>query len=136
MIVYQKAKDGDLELKHGLHTYFYTVCRNIWFNRFKKNNKVDDLSNDVIPLLADTSDSFDEDIREQARYHLYRSKFRLLGENCKNILEQFFTRKTMKEIAEQLNLGSEGYAKKKKYKCQRKLVELIKSDELFNELTA
>ncbi len=130
MVIYEKVKDGDFKLNHTLHTFFYSICKNIWYKRLYKKKKAG--QNDV--SFTESMADFGEDIGLQEQYGLYRAKFDLLGEECKNILNLFFSKKSMKQIAQALNLSGEAYAKKRKYLCQRKLVDLIKSDDLFNDL--
>lgn len=50
----------------------------------------------------------------------------LLGESCKKILiESIYHNASMKEIAESGNFSSEQIVRNKKYKCIKKLKELI-----------
>lgn len=132
MIVYQKAKAPDFELKYSLHTYFYGICKNLWLQKLKRQK-------DLRPLLVE-EDIIQEDlsiievIEERNKQQLFFKKFSLLSEGCQEILKLFFAKKTMEEIAQKLGLGSAGYAKKRKYKCQKKLLELVKEDVLYKEL--
>lgn len=132
MIIYQKAQNVDFQLKHSLHTYFYAICKNLWYQRLKRKKN-------TAPLLHDF-DSFQEDItildaiEDRNKQQLFFSKFAELKTPCQTILKLFFAKKSMQEITEQLNLSSVGYAKKRKYLCQKKLLELIKADPVYKEL--
>jgi len=133
MIVYQKAKDPSFELKHTLYTYFYGICKNLWLQKLKQQKRIAPLLKEEEEELEETT-SIVEEMEERSKQQLFYSKFALLKEGCQQILKLFFAKKTMEEIAKKLELGSAGYAKKRKYKCQKKLMELIKSDPLYKEL--
>ena len=132
MILYQKAKDPDFELEYTLYAYFYGICKNLWLQKLKQEKRIvaflekgDDLEENI---------SIEEEMEERSKQKLFYSKFALLNEPCQQVLKLFFAKKTMEEIAQILELGSAGYAKKRKYKCQKKLMELIKADALYEEL--
>ena len=90
----------------------------------------------IVPLLKEEEELEDnisivDEMEERSKQQLFYSKFALLKEPCQQVLKLFFAKKTMEEIAEILGFGSTGYAKKRKYKCQKKLMELIKEDTLY-----
>jgi DNA-directed RNA polymerase specialized sigma subunit len=64
---------------------------------------------------------------------LYDEKLGLLGTSCQEVLALFFKQVSMKDIAKKLGT-SEQYAKKKKFNCKSKLIELIKADAKYGEL--
>lgn len=132
MIIYQKAKKTDFELKSTLSAYFYGVCKNIWLQKLRKQKRIVPLSIEGNQIENDST--IEKDIEERNKQQLFFSKFSLLKEGCQQILKLFFAKKSMKEIAQKLGLGSEGYAKKRKYECQKKLLELVKEDNIYKEL--
>jgi DNA-directed RNA polymerase specialized sigma subunit len=66
---------------------------------------------------------------------LYYTHFDALGEKCRQILQWFFDKTPLKEIAKRLDT-SEGYIKKRKFQCKKQLIEAIQSDAKFKELSA
>ena len=53
--------------------------------------------------------------------------FKKLGSSCQEILKEFYFSKTsLREIAEKLNIG-EASAKNKKYRCLQKLKEIAQT---------
>ena len=133
MIIYKKAKKGDFTLTSSFLTYLYAVCRRLWLKKLgEKSRSVTDL-NDTMDF-TDTAD-IDELIIKRDQYKLYREKFNRLGADCKEVLGLFFTGKSMKVIAETMGYKSEEYAKKRKFKCKEQLIEAIKKDSVYAELT-
>lgn len=132
MIIYQKIQKPDFELKSSLYSYFYGICKNVWLQKLRKQKR-------TVPLALEgnqigNESTIDKEIEERDKQKLFFAKFSLLKEGCQQILKLFFAKKTMEEIAQKLGLGSAGYAKKRKYNCQKKLLELVKADEVYNEL--
>ena len=77
----------------------------------------------------------EKDLESTERRRLFRDKFKQLGEDCQRVLKMFLEGISMVKIAEKMGYASEGYAKKRKFKCKQKLTSLIKADVRFQELT-
>ncbi len=132
MLMYQKSKKSDFQLTSSFSTYFYAVCRNIWSNKSrKKSNSEVTFDNKMLSIIEGLSTT---DIEENEEYALYRKKFLELGEDCQKVLDLFLHKTGMKEIMKQMGYGSVSYAKKRKFLCKQKLVQLIKKDPKFKEL--
>jgi len=138
MIIYKKAKAGDLVISRSFYNYLYTVCKNLWLRELdKKKSALVSSSNSLIDTYKGFEDSaldIETQIAERALYKLYLDKFKALGEGCRQVLKHFFAGASMKSIAQDMGFASEGYAKKRKHMCQKKLVESIKKDPQFKEL--
>jgi RNA polymerase sigma factor (sigma-70 family) len=133
IVIYRKVKDDSLELTSSFHTYFFAICKNLWLkklNRKKRQSRVTIEDAEVLTMENDTEKA----IETTERFALYREKFQLLGEDCQKLLQLYFEKKNMKEIANTMGFGSEGYARKRKFQCKEKLTKLIQSDDRFNEL--
>ncbi len=137
MIIYKKATAEELEIKRSFYNYLYTICKNLWMREVEKKKG-------VTPLLVDTSSTnynnetiipdIDHQIREQELYKLYMKKFMALGKDCQQVLKSFFEGTDMKTIARKMGYASEGYAKKRKHLCQKKLIEAIRKDPDYRGL--
>ncbi len=134
MIIYKKAKAQELEINRSFYNYLYTICRNLWLRELekKRNARVTrtDLELESYMNIADIT-GLDEVVKEREVHKLYLDKFRELGDDCQNILRQFFAGVSMKAIAKHMGFASEGYAKKRKHVCQKKLIQSIKQDPRF-----
>lgn len=129
IVLFRKTKVDTFNLTSTLYTYIYAICKNQWQNRLKKKNRE---SGELLP--NDILEAIDIELMEKTeRYSLFRSKFQLLGESCQQLLEWFFEKKKMREIAERMNF-TEAYVKKRKHYCKEKLVKLIKADPQYQEL--
>lgn len=132
VITYQKLKADSLQLNCSLSTYVYAVSRNIWMNTLRKRNKTL-LQNEPLEIPEDLNQSIIETINNKEKQLLFQKHFMKLGAACQNILLHYFDGKSMKEISDLMNYST-GYSRKKKFKCKKKLLEMIEADSLFREL--
>jgi len=138
IVIYRKLKEEKLVLNNcSFKTYLYSVCRLLWLKQLEKRKKnvlkIED-TDQYSDKLYD--DSLDELIHKNERYKLFQDHFQRLGKDCQQILQLFFEKVSLREITEILGLSSENYAKKRKHQCKELLVNSIKQDSEFKNLTA
>lgn len=132
IVTYQKLRAGTLQLECSLGTYVFAVSRNIWMNTLRKRNRV--RSWEKLPEISIAlHNTILEDIHTLERLALYQKYFLKLGENCQRLLGFFFSGKRMSEIANIMGY-SEGYSRKKKFECKKRLIEMVEQDPLYEEL--
>ena len=84
MVLFRKARAADFQLTSNFLTYFYSVCRHIWWKkRDKKGRTTSDL--DAVQETADDA-SIEQDIFRKERYTLYLQKLKQLSEGCQKVL--------------------------------------------------
>ncbi len=132
MLVYQKLQQPDFELSSSFFTYFFAVCRNIWWNKRKKKSNNTLTLNEDAKLIAGDLNANDVEANEQ--YLLYRKKYLELGKDCRELLRLFLQKVKMQEIMERMKYNSVNYVKQKKFKCKRQLIKLIEQDPAYHEL--
>lgn len=131
LVLFDKVQGSEVEWKSTLKTFLFAVCRNKWLMVLRKRkiqNTVADLES-----LSEIESEVAEDIEKSERYKLMRKGFDQLGTECQQVLNLFFEGQSMKEIAEKLSF-TPAYAKKKKFICQKKLIDLVSADPSFQEL--
>jgi len=135
IIIYRKIHSGDLVvLDCSFNTYLYSVCKLLWLkqlerNRIKSTEVIEDEN------LAESDEDLFEDYTKSDRLSLYQKHFQKLSNDCQKVLRLALSKLTLKEVANIMGYKSEKYAKKKKYQCKEKLIDAIKNDPKFNELT-
>ncbi|MEO0735112.1 MAG: sigma-70 family RNA polymerase sigma factor [Bacteroidota bacterium] len=132
VVLYRKSRQPDFELRSSFYTLLYGVCRNLWGNRLQRKSRTevelrDDYRYEVIPDVT-------TDLERAEEERLFWDAFRQLGTDCQELLQLFFAKTKMEEIARRLSLSSVAYAKKKKYQCKEKLIRLIRADPRYAEL--
>jgi len=116
----------------SLDGYLYTIAKNKWLDYLRSGSykqKVKTQQNVHDLQLSEQETESDND-QEQAIRNV-RESFRLLGENCRNLLTLFYyQKKSIKNIAAVFG-WTEATTKNNKYRCIQKLREIInkKNDE-------
>ncbi|HNX56364.1 MAG TPA: sigma-70 family RNA polymerase sigma factor [Prolixibacteraceae bacterium] len=135
IIIYRKLKTNELVLDCSFETYLYSVCRFLWLKQLDKRKvekeKIkdnqeyhDDIYDDNLEKVADLNE----------RYRLYQKHFANLGKDCQKVLQLYFDKVPLKNIAQIMGFKSEKYAKKRKFKCKEYLIKSIKQDLEYNKI--
>ena len=132
ILIYQKVRDNSLKINVSLNTYLLAICKNMWLMRLRKTKKLIVNSNSL-----DENEGYEEniilDLIQSEKYSLYRKHFLQLEEGCRSLLDLVFGGKSMDEVAKIMKI-SVGYARKKKFMCKERLLQMIQNDSLFEEL--
>ncbi len=131
--LFRKVESGDFTLTCTLKSFLRIMCRNLWFNRLRNKQ------NQVTPLTdvetVDLDENMEVRLERSEKEQLFFKHFDSLGGNCRKIMQWFFDKVPLKKIAERLDT-SEGYIKKRKFKCKEQLIKAIQGDPVFNELNS
>lgn len=123
---YESIKNNKFRGDSAIKTYLYSIIRNTWFSRLKKNKlfvNIDDAESEISKLEYESAIDYD-----QVRSFLIKKLFERLGKACQDILQYYYFHKlSMKEIMKKMNFSSEQSAKTQKYKCMQKLLKLIEN---------
>jgi len=119
IVFWQKAVSGNLVLTSKISTYLYSICLNLWRKELDRKSR---LSHEQ----KDSPEYQNEDKKERTR--IIRECLDQLDDTCKRVLTYYYyERMSMSEIAKNLGFANTNTAKTKKYKCKKKLDELIKA---------
>jgi RNA polymerase sigma factor (sigma-70 family) len=136
IIIYRKIKENDLIFeKSSFKGYLFSVCRFLWLKQLEKRRIEKEKLNDSLPYQEDLyDDNLNELVEKNERYGLYQKHFSMLSTDCQKLLQLFFEKVSLKEIANLMGYKSEKYAKKRKFKCKELLISRIKQDAEFNKI--
>jgi RNA polymerase sigma factor (sigma-70 family) len=119
IVFWQKATSGNLVLTSKISTYIYSICQNLWRKELDRKKR---LSNEE----KDAAVSLDTDTAEREK--IIAQCIDQLGDTCKKVLTYYyFEEMSMQDIADKLGFANTDTAKTKKYKCKKKLDELVKA---------
>ena len=119
VVFWQKANSGNLVLTSKMSTYIYSICLNLWRKELERKKRFSNEEKDAT--------EYQEQEKEE-RVKIIHECIDKLDETCKNVLSYYyFDGMSMKDIAEKVGFANTDTAKTKKYKCKKKLDELIKS---------
>ena len=119
IVFWQKATSGKLVLTSKISTYLYSICLNLWRKELDRKGRLTNTESDEVQYM---------DHDRQERIKVIHDCIAELGETCQKVLSYYyFDRMSMVEIAKKLNFANTDTAKTKKYKCKKRLDQLIKS---------
>ncbi len=110
----------------SISTFLYAITRNIWLNELKKRGR-SKLRNEKFEKAKDsTGGDISHLITEREVKKELMQMVESIGETCKKILLAFyFENMSMKDILKTLDYENEQVVRNKKYKCLKKLEQLI-----------
>jgi RNA polymerase sigma factor (sigma-70 family) len=119
IVFWQKATSGNLVLTSKISTYIYSICQNLWRKELDRKKRLSNEEKDT-PVALDTETA--------ERERIIAKCIDQLGDTCKKVLTYYyFDEMSMQEIADKMGFDNTDTAKTKKYKCKRKLDELVKA---------
>lgn len=123
VVFWQKATSGNLVMTSKMSTYIYSICQNLWRKELDRKKRLSNEEKDVAVNL---------DTETEERNRIIAECIEQLGDTCKKVLMYYyFEELSMQDIAEKLGFANTDTAKTKKYKCKKKLDDLIKT--LYSE---
>ncbi len=112
---------------YSVSGFIYSVAKNIWINNARKNKKL--LLTEMTELSENESDSQNvlNYIITNERKEELKKMFDMLGEKCRKLLRMsIYQEMSGKEICKKLGFASENGVKTQKYKCKKKLLQIMK----------
>jgi RNA polymerase sigma factor (sigma-70 family) len=105
--------------------YFVAICKFLWMNKLRKMKRIQwtdsNFKLDKIESITPEKIAMTKEQKENIEKLLAS-----LGKKCHKILTMWMLNFSMKEIAESLNFTNDAIARKNKYRCFKKLKELMK----------
>jgi RNA polymerase sigma factor (sigma-70 family) len=112
----------DLNGQAKISTYLFTLCRNLWISKLRKNKKMFSLDDNPGVEIADEVNDMEE---QYEKVKTLEDHFAKLGEACQQLLSLFYYKKaSLKEIADLMGI-TDKTAKNNKYRCMQQLKELF-----------
>jgi len=127
IVLYNQITEGNLNLTSDLKGYFFGIACNVWNAYLRKKQRTTRLDIDI---------SDEDDINEKGDLVLERvvsRAFQKLKPDQQLILSLFSDGHSYEEIASEMNLKNEMYARRKKYLCKEALLDLVKEDSEYQE---
>ena len=135
IVVYRKLKANDLILNCAFETYLYSVCKFLWLKQLSRIKAEKEMMSDATASDIEFDHDFSELAEKNERFKLYQKHFQLLGSDCQKLLQLFFDKVPLKQIAQIMGFSSEKYVKKRKFKCKEYLITSIKQDVNFRKIS-
>ncbi|MCK9413334.1 MAG: sigma-70 family RNA polymerase sigma factor [Prolixibacteraceae bacterium] len=134
IVVYRKLKANDLTINCAFETYLYSVCKFLWLKQLTRQRTEKEMMVDSATFESEFDHDFSELVEKNERFKLYQKHFQLLGSDCQKLLQLFFDKVPLKQIAQIMGFSGEKYVKKRKFKCKEYLVTSIKQDVSYKRV--
>ena len=126
-VAFQNIKNGTFKGQSSITTYTLSICRNIWFNTQKKESH---LPKSDLHSAA----QMEEIVSQLFKFELMQKVMGQLGTKCQQVLRDFYYEKrSMDEITEKYGWDNRQIAKNTKWRCMKKLADIVKSHKLKQE---
>lgn len=132
LIIYSKIRNENFLLTCSFSTYFFAVCRNLWFHELRMRRKISD---GAVPseYMVEDPEPVSEILPELNKLIEYH--FNLLSEDCKKVLEMHFNHRSLEEIRAAMGYKDVKYASDRKYRCKQYLFNRIINDPKYKKIT-
>jgi len=128
VVLFKQVRENKCNLTSDLKGYFFGIARNIWSSQLREKKNITELDIDI-------SDEGDQtDTNQSTLERIVSRSFILLKEDCQMIINLFMEGDDFEVIARKMGLKNESYARRKKYLCKEALMEIIKSDNEYQDL--
>ncbi|MBT3385927.1 MAG: sigma-70 family RNA polymerase sigma factor [Prolixibacteraceae bacterium] len=136
IVIYRKLKENDLIFeKSSFQGYLFAVCRFLWLKQLEKRRIEKEKINDTLPFQENIyDDNLVDLVDKNEKYGLYQKHFKTLSSDCQKLLQMFFDKIPLREIAKIMGYKGEKYAKTRKYKCKELLISRIKQDSEYKKI--
>lgn len=119
VVFWQKAVSGKLVLTSKMSTYLYSICQNLWRKELDRKRRLSNEEKDSVEY---------QNFEVEEKHRIVRECLDQLDETCKKtLMYYYFDGLSMQDIAEKLGFANTDTAKTKKYKCKKKLDDLVKA---------
>jgi RNA polymerase sigma factor (sigma-70 family) len=133
LIAYRRVLEEDFKLTSSIETFIYAIAKRKWLHELRKRKKTTPIG--LMDIEPENGNDIEVSIELNERRKIFLKYFNDLKGNCRQVLKLFFEGNSMQDISDIMNFSSEGYARKRKHNCQQSLIEMIKKDSHFKELS-
>jgi len=123
-LLIKKSEQADFMLTSQVSTFLVGISRNLWLKKITQKG----IDKSVYQAEIHIDESSETELEEQNLARVRHMNFALtnLGEPCKTILvNYYFLKQTMQEIAATFHYTNAENAKNQKYKCLQRLKKLV-----------
>ena len=116
----------------SIRTFLYALNRNTWLNELKRRGRAEAREQKSMMVEEPEMNNANWIIEKREGHRILLETMEKLGNDCKQLLLlYYYENHSMKEIAEVTHYENEQVVRNKKYKCLKKLEEMITVNKLL-----
>ena len=130
MILYDNVHAGKLEmLNSSLKTYLFGIGKNLAWNSYRQELRKRTAGAEFYLMNHVQEESTSDLLTQETNLELVSLCFNKLGDPCHQLLDLYYYKKrSMDEIAGQLDYKNTDTAKNQKYKCMERLRRMVEEE--------
>lgn len=131
VILCRQIKLGKYNASYQVSGFLYTVARNLWINKAKRDGRIVSLPEN---FDYGENNDFSEQIITKEKEKTLKELTVKLGLKCYQLLQSaIFHRESSDEIIKKMGFSTVNALKTQKYKCKQKLLKLIEENPKYRE---
>lgn len=124
VILFKQIKSNELDIKQSVEGYLFTISRNLWINKAKRDARTD--YREEVPEQDIVSDNVLGKLISKEREESIKHVFSQLGQKCAQLLKYiFYDGYSLAEVADLMEFSSAEVAHTSNYRCKKKLIALV-----------
>jgi len=129
IVIFERVKRTDFELKYSFEKWLFGICRNKWMNHLKKNKRDKEVINDLkggLSIESDMQSQIEEMEEKNQRQQNLDIAFEQLSDLCKQLLLLAKEGKSAIEITAKLKMNKTSTVHHRKSECIKRWRTLFK----------
>ena len=127
-------KLNDFEINQSVEAYIFTVARNLWINKAKRDARIQYTDNVIETSEISPQNSLSLLITDE-RAKTIQTVLNQLGERCAQLLNYvIYQDYSLAEVTELMGFSSAEVTHTTHYRCKKKLTDLLKENTSFKQL--
>lgn len=132
VILCKQIKLEKYDKKYEVSGYLYSVSRNLWINKAKRENRMISMP-DNYDFSA--NDDFSELIITREKEKTLKEITKKLGEKCYELLRNaIYNQDSSAELIKKMGFSTINALKTQKYKCKQKLIKILNDNPNYREV--
>jgi len=132
-VLFEKSLKENFDYHGNLMKYYLGICRNKWWKSVEQEQRAHVY--DVNHTTVENPDRLPEKDQLEIMDKIMNDCINTLEKLCREIISFRLKGKSYEFIAEQLNIGSSKRARDQRYRCVRKLNDLVVNHNLYPNLS-
>lgn len=132
IVLDRNVRAGKFRNEGSISSYLVSTCKMLWLNARRKNAKAN--SYETVPQTeAMTAPSIEEDYIGEEKKQSLNEHISSLDDRSRKVLKMWQLSYSMREIMVEVGLSSESHARKIKHDALKKLMSLMRQDQMWKE---
>jgi RNA polymerase sigma factor (sigma-70 family) len=131
LILIRKIKAERLDLVCNFSTYFFSICKHLWFQELRKKIRT---SQTKIDDYYDLTDDNSDDEFEERKLNVFLEQINQLETKCRQLLLLYCEKRSLTDIMHIMGFKNTQAVADKKKNCRKRLIENLLNCKEYKDL--